>query len=141
MSPESGPLPPSPPQPIRIGDEDSPTVVSGTALAEALAAEPGPFALLVGELPPSAAEVATMTSLLEAGGFVARAVSVTDALKAVEDGVIAGTIDRRSTVVLRLPVLASTATLRAIAAEAGDRVIDLIGALAEVAPATVFIRS
>ena len=57
MSPESGPIPSPPPTPIRIGDEDSPTMVSGAALAEALAAEPGPLALLVGESPPSASEV------------------------------------------------------------------------------------
>jgi hypothetical protein len=114
--------------------------VSGTALAEALAAEPGPFALLVGELPPVASEVETMTRLLGGACFVARAVPVTDALKAVERGVVAGTIDRRSTVVLRLPVLASTVTLRAIAAEAGNREIDLIEALAEVASAAVFTR-
>ena len=48
-------------------------MVSGAALAEALAAEPGPLVLLVGESPPSAAEVEVMTRLLEAGGFVARA--------------------------------------------------------------------
>jgi 2-C-methyl-D-erythritol 4-phosphate cytidylyltransferase len=124
-----------------IGNEDSPTTLSGIALAEALAAVPGPFALLIGESPPSEAEVGAMTRLLEAGGFVARAVPVTDALKAVEGGVIAGTIDRESTVVLRLPVLASTVALRAIAAEAGDDEIDLIEALAEVAAATVFTRS
>jgi 2-C-methyl-D-erythritol 4-phosphate cytidylyltransferase len=115
--------------------------VSGAALADALAAETGPLALLVGESPPPLSEVATMTRLLEVGGFVARAVRVTDALKAVEDGVLAGTIDRQSTVVLRLPVIAPTATLRALAAEAGDLEIDLIEALAEVAPATVFTRS
>ena len=42
--------------------------------------------------------------------------------------------------VLRLPVLASTVTLRAIVAEAGAGEIDLIEALAEVAAATVFTR-
>ncbi|HEY5728270.1 MAG TPA: hypothetical protein VIV08_06610 [Acidimicrobiia bacterium] len=141
MSPESGPLSSPPPTPIRIGEEDSPTRLSGAALADALAAETGPLALLVGESPPPLSEVATMTRLLEVGGFVARAVRVTDALKAVEDGVLAGTIDRQSTVVLRLPVIAPTATLRALAAEAGDLEIDLIEALAEVAPATVFTRS
>jgi hypothetical protein len=114
--------------------------VSGAALADALASEAGPLALLVGESPPPLSEVATMTRLLEVGGFVARAVSVTDALKAVEDGVLAGTIDRQSTVALRLPVLASTVTLRAIAAEAGAREIDLIETLAHVAAATVFTR-
>ena len=42
---------------------------------------------------------------------------------------------------LRLPVLASTVTLQAIAAEAGAREIDLIEALADVASAAVFTRS
>ncbi len=78
-------------------------MVSGAALAEALAAEPGPLVLLVGESPSSAAEVEVMTRLLKRGASWRAQYTVTDALKAVEEDVITGTIDRRSTVVLRLP--------------------------------------
>lgn len=125
---------------VLIGDERDPLVLSGRYLWDRLSGVTTRHTLLTGTVPPGDAEVGGMVDLLAVAGAAARAVPVTDALKSVEDGRITGTIDRGVVVALRLPVLAPTATLRAVATAAGDGELDLIAALAATGPLAVFIR-
>lgn len=125
---------------LPIGDETGLLVLSGRYLLERLSGVTTRHTLLTGGVSLGEAEVGAMVDLLAAADSVARAVPVTDALKSVEDGRVTGTIDRDAVVALRLPVLASTATLRALAAAASDAELDLVAALAAAGPVAIYVR-
>ncbi len=125
---------------LPIGDEAVTVMLAGRYLWDRLSGVITRYTLLTGPVPPGDAEARAMVDLLAVAGAVARAVPVADALKFVEDGLVTGTIDRAAVVALRLPVLARTATLRALATAAGEGELDLIAALAAAGPVAVFVR-
>ena len=141
MTPDSGPRSAFPPTTIAIGDEDEPPITTRAAIAEALTCVTTPLVLLTGESTPPDTEVEAMSDVLRPGGWVARAVGVTDALKTVEAGMITGVVDRGAVVSLRLPILVPTGLLYAVVDGAGEVPFDVVDALARVGTAIAYIRT
>jgi 2-C-methyl-D-erythritol 4-phosphate cytidylyltransferase len=124
-----------------FGEEDEPLLTTAPAIDAVLAAVATPLVLLTGPSPPPAEEVTVMRRELEPGGWVARAVPVSDALKSVEEGRVTGSIERTAVVSLRLPILVPVELLRAVVDGAGDDPFDLIDALSAVGTATAHTRT